>query len=294
MTKDSFLLIENTFSLPTATIQAVFHNEGVQSRHFTYLPGTDKVEGVKILIKAAQKADIANYVLSLSYDYTTCLTKAIILGTGAVASPHQAMVEDLLSLSRHIRSLLKDSFSIWAHPMLVPAILLENHSLRAEDFVYLVGADVLALEHEIGESFPHISHRADAPLQAVHSRNDLHSMTTRMHANMVQILFVNRVYNWANQCSDFLLKTHSEIANHELLNQSVPFKVAHRELQEAIEHVASVIVGLGDFSLVLKDRAQSQLDIVRGCCQNPSSMRLLTENIRSTISSRSTTRGSAP
>jgi hypothetical protein len=75
------------FNLPAATLQAAFQNEGVCSRRFVYFPGTRKVKRIETLIKAAQKVDIANCLLSLSHEVSTGSTTAFILGDGVTTSP---------------------------------------------------------------------------------------------------------------------------------------------------------------------------------------------------------------
>lgn len=224
---------------------------------------------IETLIKAAQKVDIANCLLRLSHEVSTGSTTAFILEDGVTTSPifrtlEAAMPGALLrsssiAQSRQIKALIEATASFWAHPMLLPVLLLQNHFFRAEAFSSFLDDAVLELEHVIGVSFPS---RSGAPVQG-HSRGDLLDMTTHMHATMVQILFVTRVCHWENCYAAFLLKIHDEVANLIAFDESPSTEELSAELREAIEYSTSSITNHGDFVRTLKDRVQSQLEVVR-------------------------------
>lgn len=248
--------IEKAFHLPCGTIEAAFHRQGLYSRSFDY-DNSKKLECVKILVKAAQKVHVANYILSLSYQARTASTTALIMGTELLKTPppRYAFVDDIRK-AEHLLELIRNAPRFWTHPMLLPTILLQNHSARAEKYTYNLGQEVLNLEHQAGVAFPDQMLR-----QRERSQMQLYAMTKHLHANMVQILFMNRIYNWEIQYATFLQKTHNELTG---LSEHLEKQGFHQELQECIEHITSVVTELADFARILKERTQSQLDIVCG------------------------------
>jgi hypothetical protein len=282
------------FNLPAATLQAAFQNEGVCSRRFVYFPGTRKVKRIETLIKAAQKVDIANCLLSLSHEVSTGSTTAFILGDGVTTSPIFRTIEaarpgallrsSSTAQSRPIKALIEATASFWAHPMLLPVLLLQNHFFRAEAFSSFLDDAVLELEHVIGVAFPS---KSGAPVQD-HSRGDLLDMTTHMHATMVQILLVTRICHSENCYAAFLLKTHDEVANLMAFDGSPSTEEISAELREAIEYSTSSITNHGDFVRALKDCVQSQLEVVRTSSLPTSLLRANNAISRSTASLPST------
>lgn len=285
MSPASFQLIEDGFKLPAATLQAAFQNEGVCSRRFVYFPGTREVNRIEILVKAAQKVDIANYLLSLSYEVSTGSTTAFILGDGITTPPDGRPYEARRpgatlgsfgeSQSKQIRALIGAAVGFWRHPMLLPVILIQSHFFRMEAFSSFLGDAVLELEHAIGVAFP----KKSAPVQD-HSREYLFETTTKMHATMVQILFATRVCHWETGYAAFLLKTHDEVVNLLDLERPQSMDEISAELREAIEYSTSSITNHGDFVRTLKDRVQSQLEVVCSPSPQPSNLELTNTHLK--------------
>ncbi|KAL9621094.1 MAG: hypothetical protein Q9160_004479 [Pyrenula sp. 1 TL-2023] len=250
----SFLKIEKAFHLSFGTIEAAFHRQGLYSRSFDYDSSSKRLNRVNVLVKAAQKVHVANYVLSLSHQVSDASTTALIMGTELLKTPppRYALVDDSRKFE-HLLNLIQNAARFWTHPMLLPTIILQNHSHRAEKYTYSLGQEVLNIEHQTGVAFP--THMVQ---QQKRSKEHLYAMTKQLHANMVQIIFTNRIYSWEIQYVAFLQKTHGELAEYlQMLG-------IHQELQECIEHIASVVTELADFARILKERTQSQLDIVCG------------------------------
>lgn len=273
MSKESFVQTETAFGLHPATLQAIFQTEGVWFKTVRYTPGSRNVEQVNIIIKAAQKVDIANYALSLSYDLSARLTTAILVGHGVVSSSPLYHYTDVraddptlksfeASQSTQMMTLIGAAASSWAHPMLLPIILFQNHSFRAEAFKRYLDESVLKLEHSVGVAFPHHNTSDDSSPFAENSRSRLYGYTKEMHANMVQILFLTHVYQWASDCSAFLLNTFDEMVNLIPLNSSGLSEQSSREMRDALEYTALSTKNIQDSVRTLKERAQSQLEVV--------------------------------
>ena len=269
MERDSFESVEIAFHLHPGTAQALLHNEGVYFKTFT---GKTNVRRVNIVIKAAQKADIANYLLSMSYDFATNFTTALLIGFGVTTHSEfydllESSADDITLVSKdarqpvQIKAMIDSAALFWDHPTILPTLILQNHAARSDAFSTFLGGNVLNVEHSVGVAFPYRKVGMDSATFTARTREELYEFTARIHANMVQIMFVMHVYDWASGCCEFILNLHDEILA-QLHRSSPRLEPLSAELRDTIEHTSASTKCLKHFMATLKDRAQSQLDVV--------------------------------
>jgi hypothetical protein len=147
--QETYELLESKFNLHAATIPSLFPTWGVWSKHGT-LDDSGSISPLSVVIKMPQKVKIANYLLSLTYDFKTRSTTAFLCGGGAAL--YRPETDKVLGWQlEQIKSLLKSSHRSWDHPLLLPAILLRTQSERVEIRANNLERDLIAVAGAVGK-----------------------------------------------------------------------------------------------------------------------------------------------
>ena len=212
------------------------------------------------MVKVPQKIQIANYVLSLSYNLSTGWTTAFIHGDHVLAASHSE--EDKSStISEQIRALIAATSALWAHPLLLPTILLKNYKNRSEVFTRMLDDQVVSLEHSIGVTF---AGRLSAvpQLPKVPSRGDMRKLTMGTHTVLTDIIFVSRVVAFNSKAAAYLLRTGDEINSQLPPQRRVSLLHPSRELRETAQHMEFSATSVQGFCANLKERVSSQIQVL--------------------------------
>lgn len=261
ISEESFLLLENAFHLHPATLPSLFRHRGICFRQISYDAGQKEPERVNIIIKACQKVEVANYLLSLSHHLPTGVTTAFICGDGAM-NPRDFDQEPQFD---HILALMRSSASLWTHPMFLPTVLLHNHWRRLENWSNSLEDDVIGLETAMGVSFAgataHMQAAADWPLNI-----DVRGMAVLIHTTMTQTIYVGEVCGWGRQFAAFLLETDKEFQRVLPRSWSSPMLSASRQLLETLSYVDDASNNNKQFVKSMEVRVQAQVSVVCTHC----------------------------
>jgi hypothetical protein len=255
ISQETYELLESKFNLHAATIPSLFLTWGVWSKHGA-LDDSGSISPLSIVIKVPQKVEIANYLLSLTYDFKTRSTTAFLCGGGA-ALYRPRTDEGLGWQLEQIKSLLKSSHRSWDHPLLLPAILLRTHSERVEIRANNLERDLIALEDELGVTV------AGAAGKQGYRDNwpecvDLKKATQGLHSVTPQILFVKKLCDTLKRLGDFLLGLEGDLTRMDHPTD----KISSSELRSEILYSMSLIEGLLGALENMRERAQLQIDLV--------------------------------
>ena len=216
------------------------------------------------MVKVPQKIQIANYVLSLSHNLSTGWTTAFIHGDYVLAASHSE--EDKSStISEQIRALIAATPTLWAHPLLLPTILLKNYKNRAEVFMRMLDDQVVTLEHSIGVTFAGRLRRnmsAVAQLPKIPSRDDMRKLTMGTHTVLTEIIFASRVVGFNSKAAEYLLKTGNEIDSRLPPQRRVSLLQPSHELRETAQHMEFSATSVQGFCSNLKERVSSQIQVL--------------------------------
>lgn len=86
------------------------------------------------MLKVPQMYQLGNYGLALSHSFETGITVAFLHGWGVLTSINHVTGKKMIPHAERIQGLIKSAVSLWTHPLLLPAILLEEHLFRANEF----------------------------------------------------------------------------------------------------------------------------------------------------------------
>ena len=257
ISKESFLLVEDAFNLHPATIPSLFRHGGVFFKQISYDSRQDEPERVNIVVKACQKVEVANYLLSFSHHLPTGVTTAFICGDGAM-EPRDFDQEPQFD---HILTLIRSSVSLWTHPMFLPTVLLQNHWRRTENRSNSLGDAVPELEGNMGVSSAattaHIEAAADWPMNI-----DVRRMTILLHTTMRHIISMEGVCAWSCKFAAFLLETNKELQRIYPRSRSALMERASRQLLETLSYVDDASNKHQRYLQVMKERVHAQVSVV--------------------------------
>lgn len=270
MSQDSFLAVSKQFNLPISTLSSIFNYQGTFSRNTTYSSTfPENMQRLAFTIKTPQKMPIGNSCLALSHDSSTKITTAFIHGAHlhvSLPTMRLSILSNPLALSSASRSVqkyafmrvlalpgsteitqssqlvfrLRSSLSHLGHPVLLPILLIQNCISRSNLFAWDLDDQVVALERQTGVVFAGRTVRANEgsidPERI--PRDKIRTLTKDMHTLLTEIIFFERVVNWAVDCAAFLEKSVKELDGLEAEAQEN--HVLRRENREILDMLESL------------------------------------------------------
>jgi hypothetical protein len=171
-----------------------------------------------------------------------------------------------ITQSSHLMSRLKSSVAHWGHPVLLPILLLQNCMSRSNLFAWNLDDQVVVLERQTGVVF---AGRTALPNEGNIDpenipRNKIRTLTRDMHSLLTEIIFFKRVITWMADCARFLEKSVREIGPGEVGYQDEnSLRRENREILEMLESIGADARSLSGLQKSLKERVQSQINVVR-------------------------------
>ena len=254
LSQTSFLKIEKAFDLSPATLPSLFSISGVNSKQYKLHSDSDKIEILNVVIKATQKVEIANSLLSLSHNFETKWTTALLCGEGVVL--RQTLDSQYGHRLASILALTQSSVELWTHPLLLPTALLRDCCRRTETSRDVLGDMLVELENDIGVTFAGQA-RHDRSLENWPADINIKSATIGLHSTGAQIVFVSYVCGWACDCARFLLDLSVEIEE-----RFPSLKRTSMVIQEYLAHELSSMSNIDRFMNGYKERVQAQINVV--------------------------------
>ncbi|GAB1200363.1 hypothetical protein APSETT444_009733 [Aspergillus pseudonomiae] len=232
-----------------------------------------------IILKAPQKYEIANYMLSLTHDTSSQWTTALLAGEDIIDL--FPSMEDYRSErpfrfqvpGRTIRTSLAESPELWNNPLTLPCILITDHLKRVQQFCTgSLTQQVMVIEEHLGVTMvgrrnqPRfrvptnrtLSKDADMlNLGIPVDRSQTHFLTVSINSKLTSILFTRRSPKWNYEASQFLLNIMNE-ASGEWHGQHSRYN----QINELIEHNIYLAKSIEEHVLCLQARMELQLDVV--------------------------------
>lgn len=215
------------------------------------------------MIKVPPKIQIANYALSLSHNLSTGWTTALIYGDHVLAAS-DGKKDKSSTISEQIHALISATPTLWAHPLLLPTIILKHYKNHAEVFMRMLDDQVVTLEHSIGVTFAgRLRRQISLPqLPKVPSRSDMRKLTMDTHTVLTEIIFLSRVFAFNRDAAAYLLKIGDEISSQLPPQRRVALLHPSRELRETAKHMEFSSTSVQGFSSNLKERVSSQIQVL--------------------------------
>lgn len=189
--------------------------------------------------------------ISLSYNVSSRFTNALI---GEINDVHDGLqAEDF-------KKMLDNCHAYWAHPLLVPVLLLDMLMSRLEGEILVNVASIQEIETTVSQ-LPSMGMDA-RPLA---EREDVTGLLTNLHNTLKYAIKLLDAARWMQRAADMLLHAGGDLnENAELQNNTPWTKMEWTEIKEFLEDLMRITESLVPDPVMTQQRCQSQIDIVRG------------------------------
>ncbi|RDW79100.1 uncharacterized protein DSM5745_05952 [Aspergillus mulundensis] len=268
MSREAFELVESSFQLHPATLPALEVATGTFSRHFE----NDMNGGrqISIILKAPQKYEIGNHMLSLTYNTTSRWSTALLAGESLV--DFTINLHNLPSLPSGpwspcavVREYLISSPTLWGHPLTLPCIVLSHHLKRLQHHCNRdLTPAVMAVEAQLGVTRVgrRNSESASRTLSAFKgrpvARAQSEHLTVTINTQLTRVGFTAHNPKWNYQASELLVRVMTEVIAS---NPHLP-PDANDAILGLLDHNITLARSLEDHVLGIQKRLELQLNVL--------------------------------
>jgi hypothetical protein len=152
------------------------------------------------------------------------------------------------------------------HPVFIPTALLSCHRYHLSRYRDVLDANIFKTERHIGYAVPGRleqirSDPSKTPSEA--QELDYESIVRRLHSYQTELATMASVARFGQDCGDFLIRTVEESGSYSPFNDDETFHSSGEEILHEIELSRSLVRTLLSQNQSLKDRVQSQTNLVR-------------------------------
>lgn len=254
--KDIFEAIEREFQLHDATLPA-FIDSGGCFLLYIHRNSIGDLEKVQIVVKAVQKVEITNCLVSLTYDVRNSWTNAFACGDSLILGQQSDEIYGNQQ-TQLLDALACGGKHMWTNPLLVPIALFQMCTMRTRTRTGTLEKRLHGIERALGVvnagSVVIKDKRPQWPLDI-----DIKRQTRELHSTLPQILFLIGVVQWQKRYGAWLLDTARELqAEPAFADQKHTFE----ELISIIQFHASSVDGMLEFFQAMEGRTQSQINLL--------------------------------
>lgn len=252
MSRQAFEAVEETFELHPATLPGLFTNGGAHACFVDEECDGKHARRLRMVIKAAHKYEIGNYMLSLTHDVSTGWTSALLCGHGVLY--HRQIDKAYGRQKKQILDAISACPTLWSNPLLLPCILLQNYLQRVDEHSTILYGDLIALGNTLG-----VTLRGGSGIREERDRwpqdIDPKPTTIRLHSLLPQARFMEHCCNWLRGYASFLLQQEERLRNIENLQQH---RMNNAELRDTIQLLSTMVEDCSSGFVIIKDRATWQ------------------------------------
>jgi hypothetical protein len=189
--------------------------------------------------------------ISLSYNVSSRFTNALI---GEILDVHDGLqVKDFVEM-------LDNCHAYWAHPLLVPALLLDMLMSSLEGEILVNITSIQDIETTVSQ-LPSMGMDA-RPLA---EREDVTGLLTNLHNTLKYAIKLLDAARWMQRSAGMLLHAGGDLNENAQLQINTPWtKMEWAEIKEFLEDLMRITEHLVPDPVMTQQRCQSQIDIVGG------------------------------
>ena len=176
----------NKFQLVPETFPVLLKAEGGMRYRFQR-KGQQKVKSLQLLIQSNQILKVANFMISLSYDFETKCTTAI-----ACVENERDDDYDSVSVEKRLKHVIRDienNIGLWAHPTFLPMIFAMHYSDEMRESRSLLRSDLTGINRRLGVTTAR-SFRPEKLPENWPENLDFRWLITNVHARRVEVMQV--------------------------------------------------------------------------------------------------------
>lgn len=220
------------------------------------------------MFKLPQMFQLGNFGLVLSHSFKTGITLAFLHGWSVLTEINAVTGEKMDSHFTQIRKLIRSKVSLWAHPLLLPVILLKEHLNRAtlfENFDLL--QETTDVEQALGVTHSGRLTRPQAGgvfnyKKLMENEEVRIALTTTLNTTFTDVISLTGVLKWDRRFCDFLSNKCDQI--QEFRSQET--RRSGQKLKEWIDTLDCSIASNSEHAEILRAKLELQLSIVGYNC----------------------------
>jgi hypothetical protein len=207
---------------------------------------------------------LGNYGLSLSHSFHSGVTLAFWHGWSLLTKTNHVTGKQMLPHAERIQQLIKATVSLWAHPLLIPVILLEEHLFRANEFRGKeLSTKTTQLESQLGVTRSgRLAGRASfssSNLRELMGNDEARiGLTSLLNTTLTDAISLIGTMKWDSRYRQFLDHVCDQIQQFH----PQTLKSSGRELKESIDTLECVTKSCSEHAELIKQRLDLQLSVV--------------------------------
>ncbi|KAK1981474.1 hypothetical protein LZ30DRAFT_782007 [Colletotrichum cereale] len=262
MSRSSFLAMETAFRLSPETLPILVASNG---KHYSNLRfGADdgnRLESIVLTAKLPQMFQLGNLGLAISHHLETGTTVAFLHGWNMFSDRDCVTNEPVVPHAESLRGMMQSATTLWAHPLLLPAILMREHLSKAEAFKNQLEPKVTDIERGLGvtKSARLVGLEIDASVQhMVQDDEERLRITARLNTTATDVVNMLGILQWDLQYVKFLDRVNGDLG--ALHGRASP--AADAELRSVVEYLECEALSIVSFVAAMKSRLDLQLDVL--------------------------------
>ncbi|KAI8948827.1 hypothetical protein F4801DRAFT_555357 [Xylaria longipes] len=259
--KETYLAIEKQFALPENTLLALSNESGMSAHFLDIDERTGTLKRLSMIIKAHQKFQVGNYGLAFSHDFITGLSTGILHGTGVTQGGDSYGLwnkKAAAEVFEHIKAV----HHIWAHPLCLPATLLQHHLLRTDYFCTVILSNHhMEVQRQLGtvrsgRLFGAQSRDIATELPVQQAKVSLRELTVAMSSLSFDVIWFCNVSEWQCSCLKLFLEVLTEIEDP---NRGLS---EMRSMRARIRYLSSLADSIKRHNNSMKENCQADMNVL--------------------------------
>ncbi|KAI1176620.1 hypothetical protein F4777DRAFT_266407 [Nemania sp. FL0916] len=260
---ETYLAIEKHFDLPNETLHALSTEQGITAHSIDIDEQTGRLKRLRMVIKAHQKFQVGNYGLAFSYDFETNVSTGILHGTGMTQYGDCSGQIWSQQVAAEIFEHIKAARHFWAHPLFLPAVVLQHHLLRFEYFSNIIlMSQHTAVQYQLGavrtgRLYGVQARNFTAELSVQQAKISLAELTTTMSSLMFDFVWFCTVSDWQCSCLRQLFEILSEINDTGIVLKEA------RAMHSKLRYLAALAESVNRGTNGMKANAQADMSVLQ-------------------------------
>lgn len=247
--KRSTLAVETAFELVPETLPILSTAEGSQRYRFQR-KGSDKAKSLQLVIQSNQILKVANFMISVSFNFETKWTTAI------ACIENEDSDDPYIKRIQHVLGATNMNRGLWAHPTFLPTIFARHYGDEMRESRAILRGDVTHINKRLGVSTAR-SFRPEGLPDDWPESLDFRWLITNTYARRVEVMQVREGCKWSCKSLKFLRDLEVEVGKEGILN----WDCSHN-MQKVLEYHLSVLEGTeGRFS-TLQEESEASTNMV--------------------------------
>lgn len=215
-------------------------------------------------LKIPQMFQLGNYGLALFHSFQTKATLAILHGWSVLSNTNHVTQEKTIPHAERIEELIRSTVSLWNHPLLLPALMLEEHLYRAETFkAQDLSYNTALLEARLGvvksAHLPGSVKFGPKELKELMRNEDRRvELTTMLNSTITDTINFTGNLKWDHLYCKFLRQTCHQIEQFQMDS----LMSSNRELIALVDSLECAACANSEHAEMLKSRLNLQLNVV--------------------------------